>query len=128
MSLIQRLALIVLLFAGGTELGWLPPIGGGVFSAKVTLVDPWFVIIEESTDRNGETAGIIADAALWAEAKAAGIQYRIYDKDLPDAAPYKATAEAAGLPAYLFISNNRLLRSGRLPASRDEVRKILRQE
>lgn len=128
MSFVQRLALIVLLFVGGTELGWLPPIGGGVFSAKVELVNPWFVIIEESSERTGETANIIADSALWAEAKTLGIQYRVYDRDLPDAAPYRATADAAGLPAYLFISSDKLLRSGRLPSNRDAVRKILRQE
>jgi len=128
MSLVQRLALIALLFVGGSEMGWLPPIGGGVFSQKVELIDPWFVIVEESSERTGAVAGIIADAALWEEAKSIGIQYRVYDKDLPDAAPYRATADAAGLPAYLFISNDKLLRSGRLPESRDDVRRILRQE
>lgn len=128
MSFPQRLALIVLLVIAGTEIGWIEPISSGLLSRKVQLVDAWFLIIEESSERSPATAMIIGDAALWEEAKSLGIQHRSYDHELPNAASYKPIAAAAGLPAYLFINNGKLLRSGRLPATRDEIRRILRQE
>jgi hypothetical protein len=121
----RRLALLVLLWSAVFQFGGI----GGIGLTKVELVDPWFLIVEESSERTGSLANIISDAKLWQEAEAMGINYEVYDDDLDIAKPYLAAVNAAGgVPAYLFINNKQLLRSGKMPTTSDEVRRIIKQE
>lgn len=96
--------------------------------AKVPLGDAWFVVVEESDERTGSLANIISDAALWEQAKTLGIKHVVYDDDLEQAAPYLPIASKSGVPAFVFINDGKVLHSGKMPADRDGVLRILNQE
>lgn len=100
--------------------------GGGIF--KVPLVDPWFVVVEESADRPAYIANLVTDAGLWEQAAAIGVRHRFIDVESPDAESYRSKASEIGLPAYLFFSGGKLLSSGKCPETREGVLKVLNQE
>lgn len=116
------LLLLALLLASRN--GYLRAIG----VAKVALGDAWFVIVEESDARTGSLANIISDAGLWDQAKTLGVKHVVYDDDLEQAAPYLPIASKAGVPAFLFINDGKVLHSGKMPGDRDAVLRILNQE
>lgn len=101
--------------------------GGGGFFA-VPLRDAWFVVIEESSERPSYLASLITDMELWNEVEAIGAGYRIYDKDLDEAAPYVEAASKDGLPGYVFSNGKNVLRSGKLPETREGVLAIVNQQ
>lgn len=98
------------------------------FGQTVKLENAWFVIIEESDGRPAFVANLKSDFALWAEVETLGAKRRFYDKDLPEAEPYRQRAEAAGLPAYVLVNGDgRVVSSGKLPETREAVLAIVRQ-
>ncbi len=99
---------------------------GGIF--KIPLVDPWFVVVEESGDRPAFVSALVADADLWKQAETLGVRYRFMDVDSPDASSYSSKAREIGLPAYLFINDGKVLSSGKCPESREAVLRVLNQE
>jgi len=131
---IRKIAGAVLIFAAiAFQSGWsipsfdrlpIPP-----FGQTVKLENAWFVIIEESDGRPAYVANLKSDFPLWAEVETLGAKRRFIDKDLPEAEPYRAKAEAAGLPAYALVNGDgRVISSGKLPESRESVLAIVRQQ
>jgi hypothetical protein len=124
--------IILVVLAGLNSLGWslpfdhlpIPP-----FSQKIELRDAWFLVIEESSERPASLSAIDADMPLRAELKTLGITYLRMDKDLDDATPYRDRAMQHGLPAFLLINGDgKVVSEGALPADRDGVLKIARQQ
>lgn len=63
----------------------------------------WVLIIEQTETRSLETAKLIRDIPYWQSIQARGLNPRPYDYDAPEVAPYRATADAIGLPAVIII-------------------------
>lgn len=63
----------------------------------------WILIIEQTENRSIETAKLIRDIPYWQSVQARGLNPRPYDYDAPEVAPYRATADAIGLPAVIII-------------------------
>jgi hypothetical protein len=95
---------------------------------KVPIKDGWFVVIEETNDRPAWVANLVADADLWDQAKQLGIGHRFWDADSEDAKGYMKHVTDSGLPAYVFVNDGQVLKSGKLPDTREGVLKILNQE
>jgi hypothetical protein len=95
---------------------------------KVPIKDGWFVVIEETNDRPAWVANLVADADLWNQAKQLGIGHRFWDADSEDAKGYMKHVTESGLPAYVFVNDGQVLKSGKLPDTREGVLKILNQE
>lgn len=95
---------------------------------KVPIKDGWFVVIEETNDRPAWVANLVADADLWNQAKQLGIGHRFWDADSEDAKGYMKHVTDSGLPAYVFVNDGQVLKSGKLPDTREGVLKILNQE
>ena len=131
--MIRKIAGAVLIFVAiAIQSGWsipsfdrlpVPP-----FGQTVKLDGAWFVVIEESDGRPAFVANLKSDFGLWAEVETLGAKRRFYDKDLPEAEPYRQRAEAAGLPAYVLVNGDgRVISSGKLPETREAVLAIVRQ-
>ena len=65
----------------------------------------FIVVVEETSARTPEIARVLSDVTFWGGLDARGVQWRLYDKDAPDAVRlrYTANAVAAGLPAVLVL-------------------------
>jgi hypothetical protein len=125
----QVAGLILIALAAVNESGWRPFDGLPVppFRQKIELVDAWFVVIEESSERPAFLAILDADTEMREEMQRLGARYLRMDKD--DAEQYRDRAMAFGLPAYLLINGDgRLISEGTLPETRDAVLRIVRQE
>lgn len=96
--------------------------------AKVPIKDGWFVVIEETNDRPAWVANLVADADLWDQAKQLGIGHRFWDADSENGKDYMKHVKDGQLPAYVFVNNGQVLKSGKLPDTREGVLKILNQE
>lgn len=122
----QKLALIALLLLiaanqNGLLARYLP-------FAKVPIKDGWFVVIEETNDRPAWVATLVADADLWDQAKQLGIGHRFWDADSASAKTYLPYVQGGQLPAYVFVNDGKVLKSGKLPDTREDVLEILNQE
>ena len=63
----------------------------------------WILIIEQTENRSLETAKLIRDIPFWQSVQARGLNPRPYDYDAPEAKPYRATADAAGMPVVIIV-------------------------
>ena len=88
----------------------------------------WAVILEESAQRTPEIAAVLGDLKYWQGLKAKGIDWRVYDKDSPDAKSkgFLEFAAPVGLPALLLMdATGKVLRGVKLPATTAGVDAIL---
>lgn len=87
-------------------------------SFSVVAKDPsaWFVILEESEQRDIDIA-ILLQNKPWRDSLAERkINFRVFDDDQPEAASYAKVIEER--PAYLFISlTGKVLKKGTAPKS-----------
>ena len=91
---------------GGWQSDWLPipiptPIDNKVDPVKTE--GSWVILIEETEDRNVDTAKVIGDLAYWRSLNDRGLNWRHYDDDASEAKPFLKLAESVGYPAVLII-------------------------
>lgn len=95
-----------------------PPIVEPVPSGKVA----WVLVVEETAERTPEVAAVLLDP-WW---KSSGIKFRIYDKDMPEAADAVKAVGAIKLPAVVITDKaGNVLRKGELPRTIDAVRRFV---
>jgi hypothetical protein len=84
----------------------------------------WIEVIEETSARTLETAGVISDLKFWQSLEAKGHAWRHYDKDAKDIP--KGHYKGDTLPILLIVSKggNQLYR-GPLPKTTAEISKIV---
>lgn len=87
------------------------PFGGGSIPWVEREKHPGatLVIVEESGDRDNETAIFARNTTYHALLGARGLKWAIYDDDSPNATIYRDAAQQAGvgLPAIVFVSATR---------------------
>lgn len=124
-------SLLLYLFAKNSEImsrffsgPWFP-----ININKVVIEGAFFVIILRSAWQSAFISRLKTDRELWKELQSMGIERRFIDLESPDAESYRAKADEIGLPAYFLINgDSRLISSGKLPSSPDQILKIARQE
>ena len=94
-----------LMIVGGLLLLLAPMLPQDGFLA-VDAEGAWVVIVEESSERSPVTARLLGDQEYWQGLEKRGLNWRIYDVDLPEAQTYRAKAEEAGLPALLIVAKD----------------------
>lgn len=105
---------------------------GGIDILPTPIPSPkpgsWVVLVEETQDRNNDTAKLLADSQ-WMEAlKARQLKFRAYDDDQPEAASYLPTANTVGLPAVIVVApDGKVLGSFKLPSDRAELDRRIKE-
>lgn len=88
------------------------------------------VVVWESESSTPAIAGVIKDLAFWRSLEPLGVQWFQFDKDQPIVAKagYASYVAKDGLPVILYMSRDgRVLRHGRLPATKEEIRTTVKE-
>lgn len=105
----------------------------------------WIVVIEETDQRNEQTARVLNDTLYWKGLESRGIKYRFYDKDSPDLkgknfdsyqtidpqgqSIRRKYADELGLPYLLFLDATAYkIKAVPLPKKTSDIDKILNGE
>ena len=90
--------------------------------------DAWVVVVEETSDRNVDTAKIASDGAFWRGLEARGVSWRFYDIDSENAKSYVQEAKKTGLPSLIILNaKGKVLKSCLLPKSTLEIDLIVKE-
>ena len=88
----------------------------------VVTTDATVIVIEETAERDFDTASVLGDITFWTSL---GVKFRLYDDDSPDAAPYlPIVKERPGL--IVLDKHGRKTWSGRLPKTTDEIKRLVK--
>lgn len=86
------------------------------------------VVVWESADSTSPVAGVMKDLAFWRSLEKVGVDWFQFDQHQPIVAAkgYKPYVDQHGLPAVVYLDKNgRVLKSSRLPATKEEIRKVV---
>lgn len=117
-------ALLLWVWAAGCEIPIPPgptpdPINPPV---PVVTTEATIIVIEETANRDFDTASILGDIAFWTSL---GVKFRLYDDDSPDAAKYlNLVKERPGM--IVLDKAGKKTWAGALPKTTDEVRRLVK--
>ena len=100
----------------------LPPNPPGPNPPPVVTTDATVIVIEETADRDFDTASVLGDITFWTSL---GVKFRLYDEDSPDAVNYLPLVKDR--PGMLVLDKNgKKIWGGALPKTTDEIRRHVR--
>jgi hypothetical protein len=82
----------------------------------------YIYVLEESAERTVDTALLLADP-WW---QSSGIEFRVFDKDVPEAKDVAKAANGITLPAIVITDGDgRVLHKGKLPSTIDAIKSLV---
>lgn len=86
--------------------------------------DAWMIVIEESSDRDLDLAILLQNKKFTDSLKDREINYRVYDKDQPEAKSYLKHVD--GYPSVVFVTpDGKLVKKARAPKNATEANKLI---
>ncbi len=117
----RLLAFVFVLLLIGCSLP-LPPVPVPPNPVPIITTEATIIVIEESADRDFDTASVLGDIGFWTSL---GVKFRIYDDDSPDAAKYLPLVNDR--PGMLVLDKNgKKTWGGPLPKTTDEIKRLSR--